>query len=93
MPPIRTKSSQKPANQEGKILLALDNIKNNCIKSVYTAAKLYNIFYILRKNICANLYKLTGLEEDLITSPPTVGVNWISNFIEQYNEIQIYFSR
>ncbi|KAJ5240732.1 uncharacterized protein N7469_002323 [Penicillium citrinum] len=51
MPPIRTKSSQKPANQEGKILLALDNIKNNCIKSVYTAAKLYNIFYTLYNTV------------------------------------------
>ena len=43
MPPIRTKSSQKPANQEGKILLALDDIKNSCIKSIRAAVKLYDL--------------------------------------------------
>jgi hypothetical protein len=32
MPPIRSKSQQKSANQEGKILLARDDIKNGRIK-------------------------------------------------------------
>lgn len=31
MPLIRSQSSQKSANQEGKVLLALDNIKNGRI--------------------------------------------------------------
>ena len=43
MPPIRTESSQKPANQEGKILLALNDIKNGRIASIRAAAKLYDI--------------------------------------------------
>jgi hypothetical protein len=43
MPLIRTKSSQKSANQEGRILLALNDIKNSRIKSICAAAKLYNI--------------------------------------------------
>ena len=45
MPPIRSESQQKSANQEGKILLALDNIKNGRIKSIHAAAKLYKIPY------------------------------------------------
>jgi hypothetical protein len=43
MPPIRSESFQKSANQEGKILLALDDIKNGRIKSLRAAAKLYEI--------------------------------------------------
>ena len=38
MPPIRTESSQKLANQEGRILLALDDIKNSRIKSIRVVA-------------------------------------------------------
>ena len=45
MPPIRAESQQKPANQEGKILLALDDIKNSRVISLYAAAKLYQIPY------------------------------------------------
>ena len=45
MPPIRSESLQKLANQEGKILLALDDIKNGRIKSIRAAAKLYEIPY------------------------------------------------
>jgi hypothetical protein len=43
MPPIRSGSQQKLANQEGKALLALDDIKHGCVKSLRAAAKLYNI--------------------------------------------------
>lgn len=43
MPPIRSEYSQKAANQEGKILLALDDIKNGRIKSIRASAKLYEI--------------------------------------------------
>ena len=45
MPPIRSQSSQKLATQEGKILLALSDLQNNHVKSIHTAAKLYNILY------------------------------------------------
>jgi molybdenum-dependent DNA-binding transcriptional regulator ModE len=45
MPLIRTESSQKSANQEGRILLALNDIKNSRVKSIRAAAKLYDIPY------------------------------------------------
>jgi hypothetical protein len=40
---IRTESSQKSANQEGRILLALDDIKNSRVKSIRVVAELYDI--------------------------------------------------
>jgi hypothetical protein len=43
MPPIRTESSHKLANQEGNILLALSDIKDGRIKSLRAAAKLYKV--------------------------------------------------
>ncbi|KAF7734260.1 HTH Psq-type DNA-binding domain-containing protein, partial [Penicillium ucsense] len=43
MPPIRSGSSQNLANQEGKILLALDDLQNGRIKSLRAAASLYEI--------------------------------------------------
>ena len=43
MPPKRSESSQKLANQEGRILLALDDIKNGRNKSLRAAARLYDI--------------------------------------------------
>ena len=43
MPPIRSKSRHKLANQEGKILLALEDIKNGRVKSIRAAARLYEI--------------------------------------------------
>jgi hypothetical protein len=77
MPPIRTESSQKLANQEGKILLALDDIKNGRLKSLRAASRLYEISYttlharangrISRGDTRANGHKLTQLEEDSLT--------------------------
>jgi hypothetical protein len=135
MPPIRTESSHKSANQEGRILLALDDIKNGRIKSIRAAAKLYDLprstlgdraqGVIARVDTRANSHKLTQLEEDSlvewifsmdtrgaaprratvremadillaargITPPPTVGINWVSNFIKRRNEIRTRFSR
>jgi hypothetical protein len=43
MPSIRSESFQKSANQVGKILLALDDIKNGHIKSIRSVTKLYEI--------------------------------------------------
>ncbi|KAJ5798994.1 uncharacterized protein N7503_006499 [Penicillium pulvis] len=80
MPPIRSKSRQESANKEGKVLLALDDIKNGRVKSLRAAAKLYEIPHITladrvngiqaRVNIRPNGYKLTKLEEDSL-------VEWI----------------
>jgi hypothetical protein len=74
MPPIRTESFQKSANKEGKILLALDDIKNGRIKSIRAAAKLYEIpRSTLQTRACGVVsiaerrnpnHKLTQLEED-----------------------------
>jgi hypothetical protein len=80
MPPIRTESSQKLASQEGKILLALDDLKNGRIKSIRAAATLYAIprstlqyragGRVARVDKRPNRHKLTKLEEDSL-------VNWI----------------
>ena len=80
MPPIRSESLQKLANQEGKILLALDDIKNGRIKSIRAAAKLYEIPHTTlagrangtkaRVDTRPNGRKLTQLEEDSL-------VEWI----------------
>jgi len=74
MPLIRSESFQKSANQEGKILLALNDIKNSRIKSIRAVAKLYEI---PRSTLQTRAYsvvsiakrrnpnqKLTQLEED-----------------------------
>jgi hypothetical protein len=77
MPPIRSASSQKLVNQEGKILLALDDLKNGRIKSIRAAATPYAIprstlqhravGRIGRVDIRPNRYKLTQLEENMLT--------------------------
>jgi hypothetical protein len=49
MPLIRTESSHKLANQEGRILLALSDLKDSRVKSLRAVAKLYEIpFAILQ---------------------------------------------
>ena len=77
MPPICAKFLQKSANQEGKILLALSDIRSDCVKSLHTAAKLYHIPYstlcvravgrISCNDTHPNSHKLTQLEEDSLT--------------------------
>jgi Tc5 transposase DNA-binding domain/helix-turn-helix, Psq domain len=77
MPPIRSESWQEPANQEGKILLALDDIQNGRIKSLRAATKLYGVSYttlharlagrISRVDSRHHRHKLTQLEEDSLT--------------------------
>jgi hypothetical protein len=77
MPPIHSGSQQKLANQEGKALLALDNIKHDRVKSLRAAAKLYNIPLttlhartkgrISRVNKHPSGHKLTQFEEDSLT--------------------------
>ena len=80
MPPIRSESSQKSANQEGRILLALDDLKSGRIKSLRAAAKLYELLYatLSRRALGASSRvetgrhrrKVTKLEEDSL-------VEWI----------------
>ncbi|KAJ5242259.1 uncharacterized protein N7469_000586 [Penicillium citrinum] len=77
MPPIRTESSHKLANQEGKILLALRDIKSGRILSIRAAARLYDLpettlhsraYGIqLRVDYRPTGYKLTQLEEVSLT--------------------------
>ena len=135
MPPIRSESQQKLANQEGKVLLALDDIKNGRIKSLRAAARLYEVPLttlhartagrISRVDKHPSGHKLTQLEEDSHTEwiismdtrgaaprpstvremanillaargnhpPPTVGVNWVSTFINRRYELRTRFSK
>lgn len=77
MPPIRSESLPNSANQEGKISLALDDIKNSRIQSVRVAAKLYEIPRATLQTRAQGVVsmvgrrhprrKLTQLEEDSFT--------------------------
>ena len=77
MPPIRIESRQKSANQEGKILLALSDLKESRISSIRAVAKLYDIPFstlqarangrISRVDKRPSGYKLTQIEEDSLT--------------------------
>jgi len=77
MPPIRSQSSQKLANQEGKVLLALSDLQNDRVKSIRAAAKLYDIPYrtlaarangrAARVDKRPSGHKLTQLEEDSLS--------------------------
>ena len=74
MPPIRTQSSQKRTEQEGRILLAIQAIKNQEIASIRQAALYYNVpkstLYTRlhgttnRSETRANSHKLTEIEEE-----------------------------
>jgi hypothetical protein len=74
MPPIRSESRQKLANQEGKILLAISDLKEGRIQSIRAVAKLYDIprstlqdrasGRLSRVDKPPNGRKLTQLEED-----------------------------
>ncbi|OOQ84502.1 hypothetical protein PEBR_29779 [Penicillium brasilianum] len=76
MPPIRSESSHKLANQEGKILLALSDLKEGRISSIRAAAKLYEIPYttlharadgrVSRVDKRPSGHKLTQTEEDAL---------------------------
>jgi hypothetical protein len=69
MPPIRSRSSQKSTEQEGRILLAIQALKNKEIPLIRKAARRFNIPDTTlrrrlsgiksRANSRANLYKLT----------------------------------
>ncbi len=77
MPPKRVKNASKLLDQEGKILLALEDIKNSRVKSIRAAAKLYTIPYSSlqarangrRPHVDTRPtgHKLTQLEEDSLT--------------------------
>ena len=77
MPPIRSESRQKSANQEGKIVLALSDIKNGRVKSIREAARLYAIPRATLQTCAEGVtsiaerrhprHKLTLLEDDSLT--------------------------
>jgi hypothetical protein len=43
MPPIRNKNQSNSQEQEGKIQLALSNLKNRKIHSIRKAVEIYNV--------------------------------------------------
>jgi hypothetical protein len=77
MPPKRSESWLKSANQEGKIILALNDLENGRVKTLRAAAKLYEIPLttlhartdgrISRVDKRPSGHKLTQLEEDSLT--------------------------
>jgi hypothetical protein len=74
MPPIRTQSSQKRTEQEGRILLAIQAIQKQEIASIREAARQFNVPYSTlttrlhgvqsRAFSRANCLKLTEIEEE-----------------------------
>ncbi|EED11907.1 conserved hypothetical protein [Talaromyces stipitatus ATCC 10500] len=74
MPPIRNKNQKNSAEQEGRIPLAISDLKNGRIRSVRKAAEIYNISRSTLQNRIngmpyraekhANNHKLTQSEED-----------------------------
>ena len=74
MPPIRKKVKKDSVEQEGRILLAISDLKNGKICSVRKAAEIYNVSRSTlhnrvngmpyRAEIRANGHKLTQSEED-----------------------------
>jgi hypothetical protein len=76
MPPIRSQSPRNRTEQEGRILLAIQAIKNKEISSVAHAARTFEVprltlrdrlsSYIERATIRANSYKLTEIEEETL---------------------------
>ena len=80
MPPKRGRIRQNDAQQEGRVLLAIQAIENGQIPSIRQATKLYNIprstlqtrltGTATRLSTRANSHKLTESEEETL-------VNWI----------------
>jgi hypothetical protein len=74
MPPIRTQSSRNSIEQEGRVLLAIQAIKNQEISSVREAARCFNVprttlqdrlrGHQPRAETRANSHKLTAIEEE-----------------------------
>ena len=74
MPPIRSRSSRNSIEQEGRILLAIQAIKNQELSSVALAARTFNIprstlrdrlsGHTQRSITRANSHKLTQIEEE-----------------------------
>jgi hypothetical protein len=80
MPPIRNKNQSNSREQEGRIQLALSDLKNGKIRSIRKAAEIYNVTRLTLQNRLngityraetrANGYKLIEFEEELL-------VKWI----------------
>jgi hypothetical protein len=74
MPPIRKKDPLKSAQIEGKIELAISDLKNGRIRSIREAARIYAVPRTTLQDrlhgvpyqhaICANNHKLTQFEEE-----------------------------
>ena len=74
MPPIRSRSSKNPAEQEGRLLLAIQAFKNKEISSIREVARRFSIPETTlrrrlngiqnRANSRANSSKLTSIEEE-----------------------------
>ena len=74
MPPNRTQSSRKSTEQEGRVLLAIQALKNEEISTIREAARRFDVpdrtlrrrlaGHTSRSTTRANNHKLTQLEEE-----------------------------
>jgi hypothetical protein len=135
MPPIRTQSSRNLVEQEGRLLLAIQAIKNQEITSIREAARHFQVpRSTLQRRLTGDIFrpdsravnlKLTELEEESLqkwilsmdsrgaaprpstvremadlllaargsTPPPSVGQNWVTNFVKRHLNLATRFSR
>jgi hypothetical protein len=135
MPPIRTQSSRNLVEQEGRLLLAIQAIKNQELTSIREAARHFQVpRSTLQRRLTGDIFrpdsravnlKLTELEEESLqkwilsmdsrgaaprpstvremadlllaargsTPPPSVGQNWVTNFVKRHLNLATRFSR
>jgi hypothetical protein len=74
MPPKRSESWQILANQEGKILLALQGVHKGQIKSLRAAAKLYDIPF--------STLQLLYHEHNLVSTPTLRRTSIVDEFVQ-----------
>ncbi|EED14516.1 pogo transposable element, putative [Talaromyces stipitatus ATCC 10500] len=101
MPPIRNKNSKNSAEQEGRILLAISDVKNGKLRSARQAAEIYNVSrstlqnrlngMAYRAETRANSHKLSKSEEESLVK--WVGEKWVYNLIRRRPEIESKISR
>lgn len=135
MPPIRSQRSKDLIEQEGRLLLAIQAIKKQEIRTIAAAARTFNLprstlrdrlnGHTERSTIRANSHKLTEIEEESlekwilsidtrgaaprpsivrvmadlllqkrgITPIPSVGQNWVTNYVKRRPLLSSRFSK
>jgi hypothetical protein len=103
MPPKHTESSRNSAHQEGRLLLAIQAIKNKEISSVRQAVEQFHVArttlqrrltgHIFRTETHANSHKLTQIEEETLKNKFTLLILFsLFIFLPHHYFLQFYIS-